>query len=59
VLLTLLAPPPTHPPPNKTEYPKHVKVPMPALSPTMTTGNVGKYAKKIGDQVRHSLRRAR
>jgi len=33
------------------DFPKHVKIPMPALSPTMNSGNIGKWAKKVGDQV--------
>lgn len=31
--------------------PPHVVVPMPALSPTMETGNVSKWSKKVGDAI--------
>ena len=34
-----------------TVYPKHARVLMPALSPTMTTGNLDKWIKKVGDSV--------
>jgi len=33
------------------DFPPHIKIAMPALSPTMTSGNVGKWAKKVGDKV--------
>ncbi|CAG8451584.1 13187_t:CDS:2 [Acaulospora colombiana] len=33
------------------EYPSHTVISMPALSPTMTMGNVGNWKKKIGDAV--------
>ncbi|CAG8469499.1 10216_t:CDS:2 [Acaulospora morrowiae] len=32
-------------------YPSHIVVPMPALSPTMTMGNIGKWRKEIGDAI--------
>ncbi|KAJ8322739.1 pyruvate dehydrogenase complex dihydrolipoamide acetyltransferase component (E2) [Batrachochytrium dendrobatidis] len=32
-------------------YPTHAILSMPALSPTMTQGNLGKWHKKIGDQI--------
>ncbi|TPX34178.1 hypothetical protein SmJEL517_g03079 [Synchytrium microbalum] len=32
-------------------YPPHTVVNMPALSPTMTMGNLGQWQKKIGDQI--------
>ncbi|KAI9216550.1 2-oxoacid dehydrogenases acyltransferase-domain-containing protein [Blastocladiella britannica] len=32
-------------------YPSHTVVNMPALSPTMTQGNIGTWKKKIGDQI--------
>ncbi|RHZ75297.1 hypothetical protein Glove_216g208 [Diversispora epigaea] len=32
-------------------YPSHTLITMPALSPTMTTGAVGKWQKKVGDAV--------
>ena len=38
-------------PSSSSDYPPHVKISMPALSPTMTSGNVGKWSKKIGDAV--------
>ncbi|CAD8139290.1 unnamed protein product [Paramecium octaurelia] len=34
-----------------TSLPKHKKLEMPALSPTMETGNIQKYLKKIGDPI--------
>lgn len=33
------------------DYPSHTVVNMPALSPTMTMGNLGKWQKKVGDQI--------
>lgn len=33
------------------EYPKHQVLNMPALSPTMTQGNIGAWKKKIGDPI--------
>eukprot|EP00158_Paraphelidium_tribonemae_P004085 Partr_v1_DN26559_c0_g1_i3_m3618 putative Pyruvate dehydrogenase len=35
----------------KKAYPAHTRIDMPALSPTMTTGNLGTWHKKIGDEV--------
>lgn len=32
-------------------YPPHTVVRMPALSPTMTQGNLGEWAKKLGDPI--------
>lgn len=32
-------------------FPPHTVVPMPALSPTMTAGNVGTWQKKVGDSI--------
>jgi pyruvate dehydrogenase E2 component (dihydrolipoamide acetyltransferase) len=32
-------------------YPPHTVLAMPALSPTMTTGNLGDWAKKVGDEI--------
>ncbi|KAJ3166435.1 pyruvate dehydrogenase complex dihydrolipoamide acetyltransferase component (E2) [Geranomyces variabilis] len=32
-------------------YPPHTVLNMPALSPTMTSGNLGQWAKKIGDEI--------
>ena len=32
-------------------YPPHTILNMPALSPTMTQGNLGQWHKKIGDEV--------
>ncbi|CAD8133205.1 unnamed protein product [Paramecium octaurelia] len=34
-----------------TSLPKHKKLEMPALSPTMETGNIQKYLKKVGDPI--------
>ncbi|CAK75228.1 unnamed protein product (macronuclear) [Paramecium tetraurelia] len=34
-----------------TTLPKHKKLEMPALSPTMETGNIQKYLKKVGDPI--------
>ena len=36
---------------SKTTVP-NTKIPMPALSPTMTSGNIVSYRKKIGDKVK-------
>lgn len=33
------------------ELPPHTLVRMPALSPTMTSGNIGTWKKKIGDEI--------
>ncbi|TPX51648.1 dihydrolipoyllysine-residue acetyltransferase [Synchytrium endobioticum] len=33
------------------DYPPHTVINMPALSPTMTMGNLGQWQKKIGDQI--------
>eukprot|EP00475_Leptophrys_vorax_P041731 TRINITY_DN78776_c0_g1_i1.p1 TRINITY_DN78776_c0_g1~~TRINITY_DN78776_c0_g1_i1.p1 ORF type:complete len:595 (-),score=167.61 TRINITY_DN78776_c0_g1_i1:32-1816(-) len=38
-------------PSSATSYPSHIKLPMPALSPTMSEGNLGKWRKKEGDKV--------
>lgn len=32
-------------------YPSHITINMPALSPTMTMGNIGTWQKKVGDAV--------
>lgn len=32
-------------------YPEHLVITMPALSPTMTTGNIGQWKKHIGDTI--------
>jgi pyruvate dehydrogenase E2 component (dihydrolipoamide acetyltransferase) len=32
-------------------YPSHTVVSMPALSPTMTAGNIGTWQKKVGDSI--------
>jgi pyruvate dehydrogenase E2 component (dihydrolipoamide acetyltransferase) len=32
-------------------YPSHTVVSMPALSPTMTSGNIGTWQKKAGDSI--------
>ncbi|KAF9185429.1 pyruvate dehydrogenase complex dihydrolipoamide acetyltransferase component (E2), partial [Haplosporangium sp. Z 767] len=32
-------------------YPSHITINMPALSPTMTSGNIGTWQKKVGDAV--------
>ncbi|KAF9388308.1 pyruvate dehydrogenase complex dihydrolipoamide acetyltransferase component (E2) [Podila verticillata] len=32
-------------------YPSHITINMPALSPTMTMGNIGTWQKKVGDSV--------
>jgi pyruvate dehydrogenase E2 component (dihydrolipoamide acetyltransferase) len=32
-------------------YPKHTRVLLPALSPTMTAGNLEKWVKQVGDAV--------
>lgn len=37
--------------PVDSSYPEHSPLGMPALSPTMTTGNVGSWKVKVGDQV--------
>ena len=33
------------------ELPPHEVILMPALSPTMTTGNIGTFHKKVGDSI--------
>jgi hypothetical protein len=33
------------------DLPKHLVINMPALSPTMTSGNIGVWKKKVGDKV--------
>jgi len=32
--------------------PEHTKLKMPALSPTMTQGNIASWTKKVGDKVK-------
>ncbi|KAJ2642791.1 pyruvate dehydrogenase complex dihydrolipoamide acetyltransferase component (E2), partial [Coemansia sp. RSA 1285] len=32
-------------------YPEHQVIGMPALSPTMTQGNVGQWQKSVGDRI--------
>lgn len=32
-------------------FPSHTVVSMPALSPTMTSGNIGTWQKKVGDSI--------
>ncbi|KAG0056367.1 pyruvate dehydrogenase complex dihydrolipoamide acetyltransferase component (E2) [Gryganskiella cystojenkinii] len=32
-------------------YPNHITINMPALSPTMTSGNIGTWQKKVGDAI--------
>ena len=34
-----------------TAYPKHTKILMPALSPTMVSGNLEKWVKNVGDTI--------
>lgn len=34
-----------------TAFPPHTVVTMPALSPTMTSGNIGTWQKKVGDNI--------
>ena len=34
-----------------TAFPPHTVVSMPALSPTMTAGNIGTWQKKVGDTI--------
>ncbi|KAF9394184.1 pyruvate dehydrogenase complex dihydrolipoamide acetyltransferase component (E2) [Mortierella sp. AD011] len=36
---------------DKMAFPKHITINMPALSPTMTMGNIGEWQKKIGDVI--------
>ncbi|EPY50037.1 dihydrolipoamide S-acetyltransferase E2 [Schizosaccharomyces cryophilus OY26] len=36
---------------TKKEYPPHTILNMPALSPTMTAGNIGEFQKSIGDKI--------
>lgn len=36
---------------SPTNYPKHVLIPLPALSPTMETGNIASWNVKVGDEV--------
>ena len=33
-------------------FPAHTKLPMPALSPTMTSGTVSTWAKNVGDELK-------
>ncbi|EFA76192.1 dihydrolipoamide acetyltransferase [Heterostelium album PN500] len=35
-----------------TQYPPHIKIDMPALSPSMTEGNIVAWNKKVGDQIK-------
>ncbi|KAI8345830.1 2-oxoacid dehydrogenases acyltransferase-domain-containing protein [Mortierella sp. GBAus27b] len=35
----------------KPPYPSHITINMPALSPTMTMGNIGAWQKKVGDAI--------
>ena len=37
--------------PASTAFPPHTVVSMPALSPTMTSGNIGTWQKKVGDSI--------
>lgn len=37
--------------PAFTAFPPHTVVSMPALSPTMTAGNIGTWQKKVGDAI--------
>jgi pyruvate dehydrogenase E2 component (dihydrolipoamide acetyltransferase) len=34
-----------------TAFPSHTVISMPALSPTMTAGNIGAWQKKVGDTI--------
>lgn len=34
-----------------TAFPSHTVISMPALSPTMTSGNIGSWQKKVGDTI--------
>uniref|UniRef100_A0A665UQY7 Acetyltransferase component of pyruvate dehydrogenase complex n=1 Tax=Echeneis naucrates TaxID=173247 RepID=A0A665UQY7_ECHNA len=50
---TSAPPPPTPPPPAApgSSYPTHMKITLPALSPTMTTGTVQRWEKKVGEKL--------
>lgn len=48
------APPPpaaAPPPAPGSSYPPHLKIPLPALSPTMSMGTVQRWEKKVGDKL--------
>nr|XP_039249549.1 dihydrolipoyllysine-residue acetyltransferase component of pyruvate dehydrogenase complex, mitochondrial-like [Styela clava] len=45
------APAPSQSPQSTTSYPRHERISLPALSPTMTTGTIAKWAVKEGDKV--------
>lgn len=46
-------PPPAAAPPSApgSSYPPHLKIPLPALSPTMAMGTVQRWEKKVGDKL--------
>lgn len=46
-------PPPAAAPPSApgSSYPPHLKIPLPALSPTMSMGTVQRWEKKVGDKL--------
>lgn len=46
-------PPPAPAPPSApgSSYPPHLKIPLPALSPTMAMGTVQRWEKKVGDKL--------
>lgn len=46
-------PPPAAAPPSApgSSYPPHMKIPLPALSPTMAMGTVQRWEKKVGDKL--------
>ncbi|XP_042199857.1 dihydrolipoyllysine-residue acetyltransferase component of pyruvate dehydrogenase complex, mitochondrial isoform X2 [Callorhinchus milii] len=44
-------PPPTAKPPGSS-YPSHLKITLPALSPTMTVGTVQRWEKKVGEKLK-------
>lgn len=37
------------------DYPQHIKVPLPALSPTMESGTIVSWEKKEGDKVNEGM----
>jgi biotin carboxyl carrier protein len=43
--------PAASPKPSGKSYPEHVVLDLPSLSPTMETGNVGQWRKKVGDKI--------
>jgi len=43
--------PAASPKPSGKTYPEHVVLDLPSLSPTMETGNVGQWRKRVGDRV--------